>query len=157
MLTRFLTSAAALALTAGTAAADYSLTILHTNDFHDRFEPISKYDSTCAEEDNAAGECFGGIARLVTAIGEARSAAPGDVLLLIDGMQGSVSSIDVARDLIRGVEGTTVTLQVLRGITQHEFGPMRRAAWVTMQQVYASSACVFPPFIPFPECVRLSG
>ena len=82
---------------------------------------------------------------------------PGDVLLLIDGMQGSVSSIDVARDLIRGVEGTTVTLQVLRGITQHEFGPMRRAAWVTMQQVYASSACVFPPFNPFPSRVRLSG
>lgn len=101
MLTRFLTSAAALALTAGTAAADYSLTILHTNDFHDRFEPISKYDSTCAEEDNAAGECFGGIARLVTAIGEARSAAPGDVLLLDAGdmFQGSLFFTQYGGDL----------------------------------------------------------
>ncbi len=59
----------------------------------------------------------------------------GDVLLLIDGMQGSVSSIDVARDLIRGEEGTTVTLQVLRGITQLEFGPIARHSWVTIQKV----------------------
>jgi len=60
---------------------------------------------------------------------------PGDVLLLIDGMQGSVSSIDVAKDLIRGEEGTAVTLQVLRGITQLEFGPIARHSWVTIQKV----------------------
>ena len=36
------------------------ITILHTNDFHARFEPISKYDSSCGEEDNAEGKCFGG-------------------------------------------------------------------------------------------------
>jgi 2',3'-cyclic-nucleotide 2'-phosphodiesterase (5'-nucleotidase family) len=35
------------------AAADYRLTILHTNDFHARFEPISKYDSACDPADNA--------------------------------------------------------------------------------------------------------
>ena len=40
---RLLGSAAALALLAGVAQADYTLTILHTNDFHARFEPISKY------------------------------------------------------------------------------------------------------------------
>ena len=51
---RLLTSAAALALSAGVASAEYSLTILHTNDFHARFEPISKYDSTCGAEANAA-------------------------------------------------------------------------------------------------------
>ena len=28
----------------GLAVADYTLTILHTNDFHSRFEPISKYN-----------------------------------------------------------------------------------------------------------------
>ena len=60
---RLLTSAAALALSAGVASAEYSLTILHTNDFHARFEPISKYDSTCGAEANAEGECFGGSAR----------------------------------------------------------------------------------------------
>ncbi len=78
-------TSAALALAAGAAQADYSLTILHTNDFHDRYEPISAYDSTCAEEDNEAGECFGGAARLVTAVTEARGRIGDGNLLLVDG------------------------------------------------------------------------
>ena len=78
---RFLTATAALALTTGTAWADYKLTILHTNDFHARFEPISKYDSGCSAEDNTAGECFGGSARLVTAIAEARARAENSILV----------------------------------------------------------------------------
>ncbi|WP_306111422.1 MULTISPECIES: bifunctional metallophosphatase/5'-nucleotidase [Roseovarius] len=68
-------------LTATAAQADYTLNILHTNDFHARFEPISKYNSTCAPEDNDAGECFGGSARLATAIEEARADAPNPVLV----------------------------------------------------------------------------
>lgn len=83
MITRILTTTCALALTAGAAAAEYSLTILHTNDFHARFEPISKYDSPCSSEDNAAGECFGGTARLTTAIEEARSRT--NNAILVDG------------------------------------------------------------------------
>ena len=83
MSIRLLTGAAALALTAGAAAADYSLTILHTNDFHARFEPISKYDSGCSAEDNTNGECFGGSARLVTAIEEARKRS--NNAILVDG------------------------------------------------------------------------
>jgi len=83
MTLRLLSGAAALALSTGMAHADYSLTILHTNDFHARFEPISKYDSGCSAEDNAAGECFGGTARLVTAIEEAR--ARSDNSILVDG------------------------------------------------------------------------
>ncbi|WP_102106958.1 bifunctional metallophosphatase/5'-nucleotidase [Oceaniglobus roseus] len=83
MSTRLLTSAAILALTAGAASAEYNLTILHTNDFHARFEPISKYDSTCSAEDNTAGECFGGSARLVTAINDAK--AKTDNWILVDG------------------------------------------------------------------------
>ncbi|SMX32191.1 bifunctional metallophosphatase/5'-nucleotidase [Actibacterium lipolyticum] len=82
MSIRFLsTTAAALALSAGTAAADYSLTILHTNDFHARFEPISKYDSGCSAEDNTEGKCFGGSARLVTAIEEARARTNNSILV----------------------------------------------------------------------------
>jgi len=68
MYRRFLGTVAALAFSAGAAQADYSLTILHTNDFHDRYEPISAYDGPCSAEDNTAGECFGGSARLVTAL-----------------------------------------------------------------------------------------
>ena len=60
--------AAALALSAGAASADFALTILHTNDFHARFEPISKYDSGCKPADNDEGKCFGGSARLITAV-----------------------------------------------------------------------------------------
>ncbi|MCK8463039.1 5'-nucleotidase/apyrase family protein [Aliiroseovarius sp. S1339] len=81
MITRFLTTVAALAVTAGTAAADYTLTVLHTNDFHARFEPISKYDSGCSAEDNTAGECFGGSARLVSALAEARARSNNSILV----------------------------------------------------------------------------
>ncbi len=63
--------------------ADYSLTVLHTNDFHARFEPISKYDSGCSAEDNTEGKCFGGSARLQTAIEEARSRT--NNAILVDG------------------------------------------------------------------------
>ncbi|AHD09937.1 bifunctional metallophosphatase/5'-nucleotidase [Phaeobacter gallaeciensis] len=91
MMTRFLTSVAALGLMAGVAAADYKLTILHTNDFHSRFEPISKYDSGCRDGDNAEGKCFGGSARLVTALADARARSNNSIL--VDGgdqFQGSL-------------------------------------------------------------------
>ncbi len=83
MIARVSTATAALALVAGAAQADFSMTILHTNDFHSRFEPINGYDSTCSAEDNEAGECFGGTARLITAIEAARE--EGGTTLLVDG------------------------------------------------------------------------
>ena len=91
MINRLLTSVAALAVSAGAAAADYSLTILHTNDFHARFEPISKYDGPCSAEDNTEGKCFGGSARLVTAVEDARARSNNSIL--VDGgdqFQGSL-------------------------------------------------------------------
>jgi len=63
------------------AQADYTLTILHTNDFHSRFEPISKFDSGCSAEDNAEGKCFGGSARMVTAINDARKRSNNSILV----------------------------------------------------------------------------
>lgn len=83
MISRILTSTCALAVTAGMAAADYSLTILHTNDFHARFEPISRFDSGCSAEDNTEGKCFGGTARLITAVNEARART--NNAILVDG------------------------------------------------------------------------
>ncbi len=80
---RFLMTTAAAALIAGAAQAEFTLTILHTNDFHARFEPISKYDSGCSAEDDAEGKCFGGSARLMTAINDAKARA--DNYLLVDG------------------------------------------------------------------------
>ncbi len=65
------------------ALAQYQLTILHTNDFHSRFEPISRFNGPCSVDDNLEGKCFGGSARLLTAIEEARARA--DNSLLLDG------------------------------------------------------------------------
>jgi len=92
MTIRLLASTAGIALLAAPAWADFTLTILHTNDFHDRFEPINGSNSTCGEEDAAANECFGGIARLVTAAAEARERAGENVVLLDAGdqFQGSL-------------------------------------------------------------------
>ncbi len=75
------TAAAALGLGLAAPAGAFDLTILHTNDVHDRFEPINKYSSTCSEKEAAEKACFGGAARLATAIDEGR-AAGGNVIVL---------------------------------------------------------------------------
>ncbi|MDP5216935.1 bifunctional metallophosphatase/5'-nucleotidase [Ruegeria sp. 2205SS24-7] len=93
MLTRFLTSVAVFGLTAGIASADYKLTILHTNDIHSRIESINKYDSTCDAEDEGAGECFGGVARIKSMVDARRDALAGENVLLLDAgdpFQGSL-------------------------------------------------------------------
>lgn len=120
MLKTFLSSAAALTLTTGIAAADYSLTILHTNDFHARFEPISKYDSGCSAEDNTAGECFGGWARLVNAVKDARART--NNAILVDGgdqFQGSLFYTyykgKVAAEMMNGLKYDGMT------VGNHEF------------------------------------
>tara|TARA_R110002096_G_scaffold2346_5_gene12077 strand:- start:9862 stop:11463 length:1602 start_codon:yes stop_codon:yes gene_type:complete len=85
-----LTAAGVLAL-GGMAQAEFSLTVLHTNDMHSRVESISKYDSGCSAEDNDEGKCFGSYSRLVTAVEKARSM--GNTTILVDGgdqFQGSL-------------------------------------------------------------------
>lgn len=84
MNARILTTTCALALTAGTAQADYTLHILHINDLHSRIEPINAYDSTCSAEDNAAGECFGGVARVKSMIDRRRAELEGENVLVLD-------------------------------------------------------------------------
>ncbi|WP_293576004.1 bifunctional metallophosphatase/5'-nucleotidase [Phaeobacter sp.] len=93
MLTRLMTSAAVLGLTAGAAAADYKLTVLHTNDIHSRIESINKYDSTCNAEGEAEGKCFGGVARIKSAVDGKRAAMEGENLIVLDAgdpFQGSL-------------------------------------------------------------------
>ncbi|MEM9585027.1 MAG: bifunctional metallophosphatase/5'-nucleotidase [Pseudomonadota bacterium] len=79
-----LTSAAALALSTGIASADYTLHVIHINDLHSRIEPVSKYDGTCNAEDNAAGECFGGVARVATMINQLRAELSGENVIVLD-------------------------------------------------------------------------
>ncbi|MEO1790313.1 MAG: metallophosphoesterase, partial [Pseudomonadota bacterium] len=95
MLARLMTSAAVLAISAGAASAEYTLHVLHINDLHSRIEPINRFDSTCAAEDNEAGECFGGVARVATKINELRDAlaAAGENVIVLDAgdqFQGSM-------------------------------------------------------------------
>ncbi len=97
MLARILGStamAAGLAI-AAPAAADTTLHILHINDLHSRIQPINRFDSTCGAEDDAAGECFGGVARVATAINTLRGEleAEGENVIVLDAgdqFQGSL-------------------------------------------------------------------
>ncbi|MBX5147016.1 5'-nucleotidase C-terminal domain-containing protein [Rhizobium lentis] len=88
-----LLTASMLALSAGAAFADYELNILHINDFHSRIESINKFDSTCSAEEEGKKECFGGAARLKTAVDQRRQALSGKNVLLLnagDNFQGSL-------------------------------------------------------------------
>ena len=87
---RLAASASAAALGAGLvsagAAQAFTLHILHINDFHSRIESVSATDSSCSAEDEAEGACFGGAARLKTAIDGLRAEleAQGDAVLVLD-------------------------------------------------------------------------
>ena len=88
-----LLAASLIALSSGSALADYELNILHINDLHSRIEAINKFDSTCSAEEEGKGECFGGVARLKAAIDAQRQAQTGKNLLLLnagDNFQGSL-------------------------------------------------------------------
>jgi 5'-nucleotidase/UDP-sugar diphosphatase len=88
-----LMSISGLAVSAGAALADYELNILHINDLHSRIESINKYDSTCSAEEESKNECFGGVARLKTAIDQTRAGLAGKNVLLLnagDNFQGSL-------------------------------------------------------------------
>jgi 5'-nucleotidase len=88
-----LLAASIIALSSGSALADYELNILHINDLHSRIESINKFDSTCSAEEEGKGECFGGVARLKTAIDTQRQALTGKNVLLLnagDNFQGSL-------------------------------------------------------------------
>lgn len=86
-------SASVLSLSTVASFADYTLNILHINDWHSRIESNNKFESTCSAEDEGKGECIGGAARLVTAIADRRKALDGQNVLLLNGgdnFQGSL-------------------------------------------------------------------
>ncbi len=92
-MTRFLMGAGVLAMSAGMASAEYTLHILHTNDMHSRIESINKYDSTCNAEGEAEGKCFGGVARVKTALDTKKAALGNQNVITLDAgdpFQGSL-------------------------------------------------------------------
>ncbi len=90
-LFKILFCSASLAVLSLPAYADYTLTILHTNDTHSRIEEVNKYDATCSAKESAEQQCFGGMARLKAAIDTER--AKTDNVLVLDAgdqFQGSL-------------------------------------------------------------------
>ncbi|WP_374291905.1 bifunctional metallophosphatase/5'-nucleotidase [Paenirhodobacter enshiensis] len=128
-----LLTVAALGLTSGMARADYVLNVLHTNDMHSRIEPINKFDATCSAEDDAAGKCFGGVARIATEVKALRQSLAGQNVLLVDAgdqFQGSLFYTTykgkAAAELMN-----TIGYQAME-LGNHEFddGPANLAAFI---------------------------
>lgn len=78
-----LASAASLA---AVQAQAFTLHVLHVNDVHSRIESINAFDSTCSAEDEAAGACFGGVARIKAAVDALRGEleAAGENVIVLD-------------------------------------------------------------------------
>ena len=64
--------------------ATFRLTLVHTGDIHARFQQIDRYAAECSDGEALNGECYGGFARLATAISDIREAEE-NVLLLDTG------------------------------------------------------------------------
>ena len=73
-----------LTLSLFSLAQGFSLTLLHTNDNHARFEETDAYGFPCYPKDAQAGKCFGGMARKATMIKKIRSQSK-NVLLVSGG------------------------------------------------------------------------
>ena len=53
--------------------AAWELSLLHMNDIHARMEETNKYSSPCTSKDRDAGKCYGGLARIATAVKRVRN------------------------------------------------------------------------------------
>ena len=70
------------ALPASAQGGAFELTILHTNDVHGRVDQFDGSGTSCDDEEMAANDCFGGAARLKTAIDQIRG--EGGHTILVD-------------------------------------------------------------------------
>jgi 5'-nucleotidase / UDP-sugar diphosphatase len=69
-----LTGAGKFMISTAQAGTGFKLAVLHINDMHSRVDQISGANASCRAEDDAEGKCFGGSARLATAIRQRRTA-----------------------------------------------------------------------------------
>ena len=111
-------------------ARAHRLTLLHINDFHSRHEAVDVRALSCAHGDG----CFGGSARLATAIRAQRAAAEADgrTVLLLDGGDQFQGSLFFTK--YRGMAELAVQHAVgtdAMGVGNHEFdqGPAVLAAY----------------------------
>ncbi|MBI3504034.1 MAG: metallophosphoesterase, partial [Proteobacteria bacterium] len=94
---RLLAAATLVFLAACTTAppAPLKLTILHTNDFHSRLQPVNVQGSNCSAQEAAQSRCLGGAARIATLIETQKreAMAAGRQVLVLNGgdqFQGSL-------------------------------------------------------------------
>lgn len=111
------------ALAAGTVA--HRLTVLHLNDFHAHHEPADASATTC--ETGHAG-CFGGAARLATAVARERAAASaaGRAVVLVDAgdqFQGSLFFTAFKGEVERAVMHAIGTEAMAVGNHEFDNGP----------------------------------
>lgn len=75
----------------GGDGGDLTLSLIHTNDFHARIEPVTVDGSRCRPVDAQAHRCYGGIARLLAEANRLRATNPNPLLLDAgDRFQGSL-------------------------------------------------------------------
>jgi len=83
-----------LSLAAGREAlaeAPFTLTIIHTNDVHDRVDPVTAFNNTCSDKDRAKKRCFGGYGRLMSLVHSLRKSSVNPLVLSGgDQFQGSL-------------------------------------------------------------------
>ena len=53
--------------------AAWELSLLHVNDIHARMEETNKHSSPCTPKNRDAGKCYGGLARIATAVKRVRN------------------------------------------------------------------------------------
>ena len=73
------------------AETPFALTIIHTNDIHDRVDPVTAFNNTCGAKDRAKKRCYGGYSRLMTLIHDMRKSSKNALVLSGgDQFQGSL-------------------------------------------------------------------
>ena len=78
-----LTGAGKFMLSTAQAGTGFKLAVLHINDMHSRIDQIAASAATCRPQDAEENKCFGGSARLATAIRQRRAAQEGAGLPVI--------------------------------------------------------------------------
>ena len=115
-------------------ATAHRLTVLHVNDFHSHHEPVDGAVLACGLAEPRAG-CFGGSARLATAIAREREAARsgGRTVALLDSgdqFQGSLFYTAWKGEVERAVMHALGTEAMAVGNHEYDNGPATLAAFV---------------------------
>ncbi|XP_034477843.1 protein 5NUC-like [Drosophila innubila] len=92
----------------------FKFTIVHNNDMHARYDPMKGSSGKCPKGDDERGLCFGGFARVATAVAKARAEGPTLFLNAGDTYQGTpwftLYKGDLAAELMNMLNPDAVSL-----------------------------------------------